>query len=762
MKRLLVLSLLLSACSSQPSADPATDSDADAGTFDTFSDAQSDAGTDAPTADVLDDSRDDADAASDATRDVDARADTFGDTARDADNDTANDTRADVPGDAVEDVPRDTPGPDLSGDVGEEDELRIDLRDIWGRRLVIGECSIRTASDVVSTVNATVLFHFPTGDTGTVECWADDHRDASLTIERLVDGSVGVAREDVTAQTGVAYYRGADTLFIGLPHAWFASTGRTPSDGNRVRLLMDGEETWELVSERIDAATESIHAASWWWESDFELIRPNEILSESARRQYQVMERLEASSATKRVMIWGHSLASFLNVDDELEGHGEIPRDDFEFMTQENPSTGAFPWELAPAAFGDALSDEIGVTESLLDELPIEHTGPAYTVDISDFPFGFDAPIASYHQKLWVFDGDEAIVSGMNVKLTDWDSSDHLVFDHRRMDFGSSASDRQDVIDHESEPDSGPRKDYAAYVEGPVASDVQDLFASRWNYLIDEGAEYSWNASEIRTRPVPTVSGGVQAQVVATMPEPFYEYSILESHLNAVSNASQYIFIEDQYWRAPLLVDAIVDRMTAVPDLVLIVVTKPVSEFTDPGCYWTHETNQRLESAFGSRYRTYQLRAFDTEISWGFDETDAVFLNMDVHSKIMLVDDVFLSVGSCNKNNRGYVYEGESNLNVFDPTWVREQRERIVSNLLGLTFTPDDWLAELQRGTDRNDDVWDAWDDEGFDLDLDGDPLPFAYQPRGFLYSLEFAEPSDCLIEPIGPDVSSHEPDEKP
>jgi phosphatidylserine/phosphatidylglycerophosphate/cardiolipin synthase-like enzyme len=215
-------------------------------------------------------------------------------------------------------------------------------------------------------------------------------------------------------------------------------------------------------------------------------------------------------------MIWGHPLASFLNVDDELERHGEIPRDDFEFMTQRNPSIGAFPWELEPAPFGDALSAQIGVTSSLLSELPMERVGPAYTVDISDFPFGFDAPLASYHQKLWVFDGDEAIVSGMNVKLTDWDSSDHEVFDHRRMAFDSSAGDRQDVLDRDSEPDSGPRKDYAAYVEGPVAADVEDLFATRWNHLIDEGQEYSWNASEIRPRPLPEITGGVQAQLVAT------------------------------------------------------------------------------------------------------------------------------------------------------------------------------------------------------------------------------------------------------
>jgi phosphatidylserine/phosphatidylglycerophosphate/cardiolipin synthase-like enzyme len=471
---------------------------------------------------------------------------------------------------------------------------------------------------------------------------------------------------------------------------------------------------------------------------------------------------LEESPATKRVLIWGHPIASLLNVDEPLVRHGEIPRDNFEYMTQENPTRGSFFWSLPAADFGAALAGRIDVTGSLLDDLPLTALGPSFTVDLTDFPFGFDAPLASYHQKLWIFDGDEAVVSGMNVKLTDWDDSEHEIFDHRRMEFDASRSQRQDVRDRERDADSGPRKDYAIYIQGPLVTDVEDLFASRWNLLIDEDAEYSWNASEIRPRALPELSGGVEAQLVTSMPEPYAEYSILDSHLNAVANATDYIFIEDQYWRAPILVDAIIERMEEVRGLMLIIVTKPVSEFTDPGCYWTHATDEALRDAFGDRYRTYQLQTFSTAPGFGFDETDGVFVAMDIHSKLMIIDDVFLSVGSCNKNNRGYVYEGEANVNVLDERWVTTERQEIIGNILGVAFTPSDWVAELERSAARNDTVYEAWDDEGFDLDLDGDPLPFAYDPRGFAYSLEFADPSDCLIEPIGPDIASAEDDDHP
>ena len=101
--------------------------------------------------------------------------------------------------------------------------------------------------------------------------------------------------------------------------------------------------------------------------------------------------------------------------------------------------------------------------------------------------------------------------------------------------------------------------------------------------------------------------------------------------------------------------------MAQVPDLRLIVITKPINEWTDPGCAQTYIANAEFESAFPNRYLLLQLRAYDTHVTWGIDETDAVFADMDTHSKMLIVDDKFMSVGSANKNNRGMVYEGELN-----------------------------------------------------------------------------------------------------
>src|SRR5690606_4853593 len=115
---------------------------------------------------------------------------------------------------------------------------------------------------------------------------------------------------------------------------------------------------------------------------------------------------------------------------------------------------------------------------------------------------------------------------------------------------------------------------------------------------------------------------GLQAQVLATMPAPYSEYSILESMLRAISQAERFIYIEDQYFRAPILYDAIVNRMNAVPNLVLIVVTNPVSEWTDPGCWQTALAYDRFVRQFPNRFRTYKLQAYDvvrTNCTFCFD-----------------------------------------------------------------------------------------------------------------------------------------------
>lgn len=139
------------------------------------------------------------------------------------------------------------------------------------------------------------------------------------------------------------------------------------------------------------------------------------------------------------------------------------------------------------------------------------------------------------------------------------------------------------------------------------------------------------------------------------------------------------------------------------------------------------------------------------------DTASFYFVDMDVHSKMLIVDDEYLSVGSCNKDNRGLLYEGELNVSVWDPEWVREARRRVYRNLVGPARAPevgDDPaanLALLKDVAERNASLEAWWHANGAGLDAQGvAAVAQAKRPDGFVYPLSFTP--DYVIE-VGPDV---------
>lgn len=89
---------------------------------------------------------------------------------------------------------------------------------------------------------------------------------------------------------------------------------------------------------------------------------------------------------------------------------------------------------------------------------------------------------------------------------------------------------------------------------------------------------------------------------------------------------------------------------------------------------------------------------------------------------------------------------------------MKNARRHILDGILpsgtGVADEPAAWFEQLHEAAQMNDSVYAAWDEEGFDLDLDADPLPAAYTPRGFLYTLPFGTVSDCLLESVGEDMT--------
>jgi phosphatidylserine/phosphatidylglycerophosphate/cardiolipin synthase-like enzyme len=664
--------------------------------------------------------------------------------------------------------------------VAERGRLRLTLHDLWGRPLAGGDLDVRhvardgsvtaVASAAPSRRETSLELPLCAPTSLSVVAAADDHHAFALTVRW--DGQRAMVEAPETADAGWAL--GEDprgpTVAIGLAHRWFAAHGPAPKDGNRLELLMDHAAAWGALRADLGVARESVTGTSWWWDSDHELVRDasRPDVPASVRWDDTVLGALEGLEGVARRVLMNQfvsqdGLLSDVNVDDRLLAHAARPLDDFEYLGQANTSAGRFT--VAPPSVdfrarvvaGGWLDGDVEGGAASPFSAPI-------AVDMRALPLGlslFELGLASWHQKFWTVDNAIAYVGGMNAQKAEWDDVDHLVHDPRRMDFEATVDARREVSRKARLPDFEPYKDYMLRLDGPLVGDVVGLFHRRWEALRAEGVDYADRATEPDPAPRHATHGdGVRAQLVATMPAPLSEWSILESLLRAVSQARDYILIEDQYFRAPLLYDAIVARMREVPGLRLIAVTNAVSEWTDPGCWQTALAHERFARLFPERFRVFRLRAFDAvrrDCVLCVDETDAVFRDVVIHSKLVLIDDVYLEVGSCNSNNRGLLYEGELAVAVHDRAWVRAQRARIVGNMLGAGHRGDMPSSELLAAFDavaaRNGRALEAWEDEGDDLDLDGDPIPPFMVPSGFVYPLVIRAPDRCLIEGVGADI---------
>lgn len=555
--------------------------------------------------------------------------------------------------------------------------------------------------------------------------WSTDHLDHHASL-RWDGASLSVdtdGRALISVESGDC---DAYTVWLALEHAWFSSAAGAWSY-NDVAFLMDGEEAWEQVEADVLGATERVGWATWWWESDFLLTRP---------WGWEAMELLDAVPAEKKLLInrfWGDNSdwAIYLNTDGALRDRAEATGDGFDVVLQGNPTETPVQGTYTGEARDWSFLARVMAEQPDLDVVWHDGIGDA---DRDDFA----VQSASFHQKFITVDGQVAFVLGMNTKAADWDTSDHRVEEPLRNG-------------------TGPRKDYALRVEGPAARDVEAVLLKRWDHALANQALYAEYATSF-SLDEPAPEGSVPTQVTVTLPEPWAEMSILESHARALAQAQEYIFIEDQYFRAPLLNEVIAERMLDEPDLVLIVVTQDVSVW-DPGLKYSYLGEQFFAEQFGDRFLLLQTGTFDLELveDWVYDDVYFTEEAISLHSKLRIIDDRFVSVGSCNFNNRGYLYEGEMNLSVLDEGFASEARARVFENLAGPEYA--DWLTgdvatdlELLRELARyNREVADWWTDYDSVYD-DVDEAEADWEeahPEGFLLPLSY---SSDYIE-VGPDL---------
>ncbi|KAG2805475.1 hypothetical protein PC119_g20147 [Phytophthora cactorum] len=297
---------------------------------------------------------------------------------------------------------------------------------------------------------------------------------------------------------------------------------------------------------------------------------------------------------------------------------------------------------------------------------------PASPVNGARATFIFDDRVrsisASHHQKTLLIaanssSGDDdhpiAYVGGLDLTNDRWDTIYHN---------NSALRDAAGItFRHKGWIDGEFR------IHGPAAKDVANNFLARWNSdykpcqsladdLLDfENPEFKQLAPLNYASSNTTSKLGTQSvQIVRTFSCKYKHYtefapngetSLFHARIKAIKNARNYIYIEDQYFiLVPELFDAL---MEVIPRLqkVIVVAHAPIGQIKVIG----------YERYFYDMVSPFQK------------------------NKIVIIDDVYLSVGSANWNRRSMTSDSELNANVVDDDTV-ESPDGITVNKLARDF----------------------------------------------------------------------------
>ena len=288
---------------------------------------------------------------------------------------------------------------------------------------------------------------------------------------------------------------------------------------------------------------------------------------------------------------------------------------------------------------------------------------------------------ACHHQKVVVIDDQVAFSGGCDISVDRWDSLEHPDRDGRRT-----------MPNGKEHP---PRHDVMAVVSGPAAQMLGDLFRRRWLAAFDEvlgrtppGDGDAW--------PDPVKPEYREVRIGLSRTEPAWggDPGVNESerlHLAAIASARRTLIFENQYVASPVIETALARRLQDLdgPEIVILTTLRSPSWFDQM-------TMDRTRAAMVGRLRAFDVygrfRAFCPVTEGG--------RGIIVHSKVTIVDDHHLRIGSANLNNRSFGFDTECDLVIEADR--PEDRAQIAAYRLKMLAH---WLGVKESAFEREDEL---------------------------------------------------------
>jgi len=280
---------------------------------------------------------------------------------------------------------------------------------------------------------------------------------------------------------------------------------------------------------------------------------------------------------------------------------------------------------------------------------------------------------ASHHQKIVVIDDALAFAGGIDLTKCRWDTAQHIPDDPRRVDPAGNPY--------------GPFHDVQMAVDGAAAAALGELVRERWRRATEKPVIPAAQGEHDPWPPELTVDmENVPVGIARTQPsfEGHSEVKEVEAlYRDAISSAHRFIYIENQYLSSAAVGEVLEARLgeKSGPEIIMVLPAKSSG--------WLERSTmdvlrsrllQRLQKAdrFG-HLRTYY------PVVPGLGEGQ-----INVHAKVLVIDDTLIRVGSSNLSNRSMGLDTECDLaieaagNVHTEKAIARLRSRLLGGHLGV------------------------------------------------------------------------------
>jgi Phosphatidylserine/phosphatidylglycerophosphate/cardiolipin synthases and related enzymes len=255
---------------------------------------------------------------------------------------------------------------------------------------------------------------------------------------------------------------------------------------------------------------------------------------------------------------------------------------------------------------------------------------------------------ASHHQKVVVIDDAVAFCGGIDLTCKRWDTCEHAPDNARRVVQGAPYP---------------PFHDLAMAVDGDAARALGDLFRERWRRATGKtlAPAYVRGSDPWPQTLAPSVSENLRIAISRTEPPDEEGRGVREveaMYLDMIARARRSIYIENQYFTADTIGAALARRLAEPDGPEIIVVLRQLSHG------WLEEvTMQTLRARLIETLRAAdQYGRFRVYYPYVAGLQDGTCI--DVHAKMMIVDDEFVRIGSANLANRSMGLDTECDLSL--------------------------------------------------------------------------------------------------